>query len=114
MAAHHLGRNVAHEFRRIIRHDGIQCAHACRLSRHIDFKEMIEGRIGKFYKEICLLEQPFVKDTEKTVEQVLNEVVAKIGEKIVVRRFVRYQLGEGLEKRTEDFAAEVAKATGAN
>ena len=73
-------------------------------------EKMVEGRLNKFYKESCLLEQPFVKEPSKSVEQVLNEVVAKIGEKIVVRRFSRYQLGEGLEKRSEDFAAEVQKA----
>lgn len=73
-------------------------------------EKIVEGRIGKFYKDICLMEQPFVREPDKSVEQVLNEIVAKIGEKIVVRRFVRFQLGEGLEKRSEDFAAEVAKA----
>lgn len=72
--------------------------------------KMVEGRIGKYFKDICLLEQPFVKDTDKSVEQLLNEIVAKIGERIVVRRFVRWALGEGLEKRSEDFAAEVAAA----
>ena len=73
-------------------------------------EKMVEGRIGKFFKEICLLEQPFVKDPDRSIEQLLNDMVAKIGEKISVRRFMRYQLGEGLEKRSEDFAAEVAKA----
>ena len=73
-------------------------------------EKMVEGGVNKFYKETCLLEQPFVKEPEKTVEQILNELVAKIGEKIVVRRFARFQLGEGLEKKSEDFAAEVAKA----
>jgi elongation factor Ts len=72
--------------------------------------KMVEGRLSKFFKEICLLEQPFVKDSDKSVELVLNELVAKIGEKISVRRFERFQLGEGMEKRSEDFAAEVAKA----
>jgi elongation factor Ts len=77
--------------------------------------KIVEGRLNKkFYQEICLLEQPFVKETDKSVEQVLNERVAKIGEKIVIRRFVRFQLGEGLEKRNEDFAAEVAKAVKGN
>ncbi len=77
-------------------------------------EKMIVGRLDKFYKDICLLEQPFVKDTDKTVEQMLNELVAHIGEKIVIRRFARYELGEGLEKRNEDFAAEVAKTAGTN
>lgn len=70
--------------------------------------KMVEGRIEKYYKEVCLLEQPFVKDTDKTVQHVINEIIAKIGEKIDVRRFTRYEMGEGLEKRQDDFAAEVA------
>jgi elongation factor Ts len=74
-------------------------------------EKMVTGRLDKYFKEICLLEQPFVRDTDKSVEIVLRELVAKIGEKVSVRRFVRYELGEGLEKRSEDFAAEVAKAT---
>ncbi|MEO0592283.1 MAG: translation elongation factor Ts [Myxococcota bacterium] len=72
-------------------------------------EKMVEGRLGKFYKEICLLEQPFVKDPDKTILDLQNEIVAKIGEKIEVRRFARFELGEGIEKKTEDFAAEVAK-----
>ncbi|MGE5590556.1 MAG: translation elongation factor Ts [Bacillota bacterium] len=70
--------------------------------------KMVEGRLEKFYKEVCLLEQPFVKDQDTTLGRILNELVAKIGEKISVRRFVRYEMGEGLEKRSDDFAAEVA------
>lgn len=70
--------------------------------------KMVEGRIEKYYKEICLLEQPFIKDPDKTVQHVVNEIIAKIGEKIDVRRFSRYEMGEGLQKRQDDFAAEVA------
>jgi len=65
------------------------------------------GRLEKFYKEACLLEQPFIKDTDKTVEQIVKEAIAKIGENISVRRFIRYERGEGLEKRSDDFASEV-------
>ncbi len=68
---------------------------------------MVEGRIDKFFKEICLLEQPFVKDPDMTIEQLLNEKVAKIGEKISIRRFVRYELGEGIEKKQDNFVEEV-------
>jgi len=75
-------------------------------------EKIVEGRIDKFYKEACLLEQPFVKDTDKTVLELVNEAIATIGENISVRRFVRYELGEGLEKKSEDFAAEVAKTAG--
>ena len=56
-------------------------------------EKMVTGRVEKFYKEACLLEQLFVKDTAQTVEQVLNTLVGKIGEKVVVRRFVRWELG---------------------
>ena len=62
-------------------------------------EKMVEGRIHKFYKEICLLEQDFVKDPSKTVKEVVNEAILAIGEKINIRRFTRYEMGEGLEKR---------------
>jgi elongation factor Ts len=70
-------------------------------------EKMVEGRISKFYKDICLLEQDYVKDTSKTILQLINESVLKIGEKISVRRFARYEMGEGLKKKEENFAAEV-------
>ena len=69
--------------------------------------KMVEGRIEKYYKEVSLMEQPFVKDPERTIAQLINEAVAKIGEKITVRRFVRYEMGEGLQKREDNFADEV-------
>ena len=72
-------------------------------------EKMVEGRIHKFYKEICLLEQDFVKDSSKTVKEIINEAVLSIGEKINVRRFVRYEMGEGLTKRVDNLAEEVAK-----
>jgi elongation factor Ts len=75
-------------------------------------EKMIEGRLEKFYKEACLLEQLFIKDTDKTISQLITENIAKIGEQIAVRRFTRYQLGEGLEKRSDDFAAEVMSVAG--
>lgn len=74
-------------------------------------QKMVEGRIEKYYKEVCLLEQPFIKDPDKTVSQLLTESISKIGENISVRRFARFELGEGLQKRSDDFAAEVAAAT---
>lgn len=70
--------------------------------------KMVEGRVDKYYKETCLLEQPFVKNPDQTVDELVREKIAKIGENISIRRFVRYEMGEGLEKRQEDFAAEVA------
>lgn len=70
-------------------------------------EKMVEGRISKYYKEVCLLEQDYIIDPSKTIQQLVTEATAKIGEKISVRRFVRYEMGEGLEKRVDDFAAEV-------
>lgn len=71
--------------------------------------KMVEGRVQKYYKEVCLLEQPFIKDPDVTVSQLLNNLIAKIGENISIRRFVRFEVGEGIEKKTENFAEEVAK-----
>ncbi len=71
--------------------------------------KMVEGRIKSFYEDNCLLCQKFVKDPEKTVAQLITEAVATIGEKIDVRRFVRYEMGEGLQKKEENLADEVAK-----
>ncbi len=69
--------------------------------------KMVEGRIEKYYKDVCLLEQPYIKDGDKSVSTLLNETIAEIGENINIRRFVRYELGEGLEKKSCDFASEV-------
>lgn len=70
-------------------------------------EKMVQGRLEKFFKEICLLEQPFIKNPDITVQQLLTEKIAVIGENINIRRFTRYEMGEGLEKRTCDLAAEV-------
>ncbi len=75
-------------------------------------EKMVEGKIEKFYKEICLLEQPFIRDTDKTVKDVLMDLIARIGENITIRRFTRYELGEGLQKKEEDFAKEVMSQMG--
>ena len=75
-------------------------------------QKMVDGQITKWLKEICLLDQAWVKDGDKTIDQVQQELIAKIGENIKVRRFVRFELGEGLEKKKDDFAAEVAKQAG--
>jgi len=74
--------------------------------------KITEGQISKWMKEICLLDQPWVKDPDKTIDQMQQELIAKIGENIKIRRFVRFELGEGLEKKKDDFAAEVAKQAG--
>jgi elongation factor Ts len=70
--------------------------------------KIVDGQINKYYADNVLLEQKFVKDDKKTIEEIQRELVAKIGENVKIRRFVRYELGEGLEKKTDDFAAEVA------
>lgn len=75
-------------------------------------EKIIEGQVNKFYADICLLEQPFVKDSDKTVQTYLNETIAAIGENISIRRFAKFTLGEGLAKKESDFAAEVAAAAG--
>ena len=69
--------------------------------------KMVEGRIKSFYEDNCLLCQKFVKDPDKTIEQVVVEATATIGEKISIRRFVRYEMGEGLQKKEENFADEI-------
>jgi elongation factor Ts len=73
-------------------------------------EKMVEGRLSKFFTDSVLMEQPFVKDQTVTISQLITQVTAKTGEKVSVRRFTRYKMGEGLEKRQEDFAAEVAAA----
>lgn len=69
--------------------------------------KMVEGRLSKYYEEFCLLEQSFIKDPDKTIQTLLQEKIATIGENISIRRFVRFELGEGLEKKQENFAEEV-------
>ncbi len=75
-------------------------------------EKIVDGQVNKFYAEVCLLEQSFVKDPDKTVQTYLNETIASIGENMSIRRFTRFVLGEGLAKKESDFAAEVAAAAG--
>ncbi|KKT05049.1 MAG: Elongation factor Ts [Candidatus Magasanikbacteria bacterium GW2011_GWD2_43_18] len=70
-------------------------------------EKIVGGKIDKFYSEICLMEQPFIKDEDKTIEQLLTEKTGEIGEKITVRRFARFELGEGITKEKSDLAADV-------
>ncbi len=75
--------------------------------------KIIEGRIGKYFEESVLLDQPFVKDPSKTVGELVAEKIAAIKENITVRRFTRYKMGEGIEKKGgDDFASEVASMVG--
>lgn len=76
-------------------------------------EKILDGQINKFFGDICLLEQPYVKDPDKTIQTFLNETISSIGENMSVRRFARFVLGEGLAKKESDFAAEVAAAVGA-
>lgn len=69
--------------------------------------KIVEGRIEKFFQEKCLLEQEYIKDSDKKVQDLINESISQIGENINVRRFVRYEVGEGIAKKEEDFATEV-------
>ena len=75
-------------------------------------EKIAAGKVEKYYEQVCLLDQKFVKDPDKTIDQIQQELIAKIGENIKIRRFVRFELGEGLEKKKDDFAAEVAKQAG--
>ena len=71
--------------------------------------KIVEGKIKKYYKDVCLVEQDFVKNPDITVEQLINEAILKIGEKITIRRFARFVMGEGLEKKNDNLAEEVEK-----
>ncbi len=75
-------------------------------------EKILEGQISKWTKEICLLDQPWVKDDKKTIRDLQQDLVSKLGENIKVRRFVRFELGEGLEKKQDNFAEEVARQAG--
>jgi elongation factor Ts len=74
--------------------------------------KIIEGRLNKFYEEAVLVDQPFVKDPSKTIGELVTEKIASIKENISIRRFTRYKMGEGIEKKQDDFAAEVASMVG--
>lgn len=77
-------------------------------------EKIVEGKMNSIYKEVCLLEQPFIMNTDVTIQQYLSTKTAEIGEKLSIRRFVKFVMGEGLEKKKEDFAAEVAAQMGTN
>ncbi|HBR57715.1 MAG TPA: translation elongation factor Ts [Blastocatellia bacterium] len=74
--------------------------------------KIIDGRLNKFYEEAVLADQPFVKDPSKTIGELVAEKIGSIKENITIRRFTRYKMGEGIEKRADDFAAEVASMVG--
>jgi elongation factor Ts len=71
-------------------------------------EKMVEGRLRKWQEEVCLYSQAFIRETEKTIDEIRTGLVSKTGENISIRRFVRFEVGEGLEKRKNDLAAEVA------
>ena len=71
-------------------------------------EKKVEGRLKKYLSEVCLLDQPYIKNPDQTVEELLREVASKVGENIKIRRFARFEVGEGIEKKEEDFASEVA------
>jgi elongation factor Ts len=72
-------------------------------------EKIVDGKMEKYFSEVCLLEQPFVKDQDKTVQQLVTETIAQLGENINIRRFIRFVLGEGIEKEEKDLAQEVAE-----
>lgn len=73
--------------------------------------KIVEGKINKWYSEICLMEQPWVKEPKMSIEELRAEIVQKTGENVQVRRFARFVLGEGIEKKQENLAEEIAKMT---
>ncbi len=73
---------------------------------------IVKGKLDKMASEVCLLEQKFVKNPDVSIQDLVNELTMKIGEKISIRRFVKFNLGEGIEKKQDNFADEVAKMTG--
>ncbi|MEW5852568.1 MAG: translation elongation factor Ts [Myxococcota bacterium] len=75
-------------------------------------EKIAQGKVEKYYEQVCLMDQKFVKDPDKTIAQLVTDKVAKVGENMTIRRFARFVLGEGIEKKTGDFAAEVAAAAG--
>ncbi len=95
-----------HKEREILR---IQALNEGKPEKIVD--RMVEGRIEKYYKEVCLLEQPFVKNPDITVQTLVNETALASGEKISVRRFTRYERGEGIEKKVSDLAGEIEAMT---
>jgi len=76
-------------------------------------EKIVQGRIGKRLKELTLMEQPYIKDSSMTVEELVKQVAGKIGENVQIRRFTRYTLGEGIEVSKADFADEVASISAA-
>ena len=72
-------------------------------------EKIVDGKMTKYFSEVCLYEQPFVKDSDRTVQQLVTETVAQLGENINIRRFARFVLGEGIEKEEKDLAKEVAE-----
>ncbi|HMS40035.1 MAG TPA: translation elongation factor Ts [Pyrinomonadaceae bacterium] len=74
--------------------------------------KIIEGRLNKYYEENVLLDQAFVKDPSKTIDELVKEKISSIKENISIRRYTRYKMGEGIEKKQDDFAAEVASMVG--
>lgn len=74
--------------------------------------KIVEGKVKKLATDVCLLDQKFIKNPDISVQDLINSLTIKVGEKIDIRRFVKFNLGEGIEKKVDDFAAEVASMTG--
>ena len=100
---------IAHEREILIQQAMNESENIPEEKRKFVAEKKVEGRMSKYFEEVCLLDQGWVLDPDKKVDTIRKELIAHIGENIVIRRFVRYEVGEGLEKRNEDFAEEVAK-----
>ena len=75
-------------------------------------EKIITGKVGNYYEANVLVDQPFVKDPSKTIGELVAEKIAAIKENITIRRFSRFKMGEGIEKKVDDFASEVASMVG--
>ncbi len=75
-------------------------------------EQIVDGQLDRFYKDVCLLEQPFIKQSDRSVKDVVQEAVARLGENITVRRFARFQLGESMEQGATESAAKKENSAG--
>ncbi len=108
---HDIAMHIAAAGPEFVSKDDVDDAAAQRKPKHIA-ERIVEGRMGKWFEDVCLLEQKFIKDDSVTVGDMITAAVARIGENIRVRRFARFVVGEGLAKKDDDFAAEVSAMAG--
>ncbi len=107
LVAEDIPENILEEERKIYRKQALESGKPESV-----LEQIVEGRMKKFFAEVCLMEQPYIREQKMSVEKLREELVGKTGENIRIRRFTRYELGEGIEKKKNDLAAEVAAALG--